>query len=355
MKKLLVLAMATMVGVSSMAQNLDVVKMPHLNNGAKVKSINIPNIEGYLTLKCDLHTHSCFSDGTVMPQMRVKELYLMGFDAMAMTDHLEYRPFEKYVKGDFNTSNTLAMESAKSLNIIVIPGTEITRDKPFGHFNALFVEDANLISDKSEEKSLAKALEQNAIIMWNHPGWPDNNSSISDIHKQLLKENKIDLVEVVNATEYYPIVGTYCDDYNLGYTANSDIHGTFGSDYGDIITPMTLVFAKERSAESLKEAMKARRTVAFCDNKLWGAETYIKALIKASLSIKRLGVKDGNHTLEIFNDSDISYTIKTGDEVVVLGAGEKRIVTLNPDSEISFINCFVRHDKNVVFSSLSEL
>jgi len=44
--------------------------------------INIPDISGYHTLKCDFHMHTVFSDGLVWPTVRVQEAYLEGLDAI---------------------------------------------------------------------------------------------------------------------------------------------------------------------------------------------------------------------------------------------------------------------------------
>jgi hypothetical protein len=38
------------------------------------REINIPDILGYKTLKCDFHIHTVFSDGDVWPTVRVRSL-----------------------------------------------------------------------------------------------------------------------------------------------------------------------------------------------------------------------------------------------------------------------------------------
>src|SRR5512133_792216 len=58
--------------------------------------INIPNILGYKTVKCDFHMHSVFSDGQVWPTVRIDEAWRDGLDAISITDHIEYRPNLKY-------------------------------------------------------------------------------------------------------------------------------------------------------------------------------------------------------------------------------------------------------------------
>ena len=51
--------------------------------------VNLPDIPGYVTLKCDFHIHTVFSDGLVWPTVRVEEAWRQGLDGIAMTDHLE--------------------------------------------------------------------------------------------------------------------------------------------------------------------------------------------------------------------------------------------------------------------------
>ena len=44
--------------------------------------IEFPDVPGYLTLKCDLHMHTVFSDGSVWPNIRVQEALRDGLDAI---------------------------------------------------------------------------------------------------------------------------------------------------------------------------------------------------------------------------------------------------------------------------------
>ncbi|NNE02167.1 MAG: PHP domain-containing protein, partial [Eudoraea sp.] len=54
-----------------------------------------PNIDGYVTLKADLHQHTVFSDGEVWPTIRVMEALRENLDAISLTEHLEYQPHEQ--------------------------------------------------------------------------------------------------------------------------------------------------------------------------------------------------------------------------------------------------------------------
>jgi hypothetical protein len=57
---------------------------------AQRKTVNLPDLPGYVTLKCDFHMHSVFSDGNVWPIVRVDEALRDGLDVIAITDHIEY-------------------------------------------------------------------------------------------------------------------------------------------------------------------------------------------------------------------------------------------------------------------------
>ena len=50
--------------------------------------IQVPDLDGYTTLKCDFHIHSVFSDGLVWPTVRVDEAYRDGLDAISLTEHI---------------------------------------------------------------------------------------------------------------------------------------------------------------------------------------------------------------------------------------------------------------------------
>ena len=67
-----------------------------------------------------------------------------GFELIAITDHLEYQPKKEDIPNpDFNRSYQIAKESVGGGDLIVLPGSEITRNMPPGHFNAIFIKDAN--------------------------------------------------------------------------------------------------------------------------------------------------------------------------------------------------------------------
>jgi hypothetical protein len=74
--------------------------------------IELPDILGYQTLKCDFHMHTIFSDGYVWPTVRIDEAWEEGLDAIAITDHIEYLPHKEYIKVDHNRAYQIAIDYA---------------------------------------------------------------------------------------------------------------------------------------------------------------------------------------------------------------------------------------------------
>jgi len=280
------------------------------------KEISIPDIKGFKTLKCDFHMHTVFSDGAVWPDIRIDEAWLEGLDAIAITDHLEYQPKDD-VKGDHNRSYDLAVSKAKQSGVLLVKGTEITKSMPPGHFNALFITDANPLNLADHRKSLRIAREQGAFVMWNHPGWKSQapDSAIwYDEHEYLHNEGLFQGMEVYNYDESYgPKVYGWAKDKNLAIMASSDIHRLVSHKYdlNKSHRPMTLIFSKDRSLEGIKEALFARRTAAYFNDTIVGQKNHLQSILNQSLRYKAKAElrKDKTIVLQIFNHSDIDYEL----------------------------------------------
>jgi len=169
--------------------------------------INIPNISDYVTLKCDFHMHTVFSDGHVWPTIRVHEAWRDGLDVIAITDHINYRDPKlkesNHLKmGNHNAPYNEAKLTAQKLGITLIKGVEINRDSPTGHFNVLFAKDINKLTDNDFFKALRVAKKQGAFIQWNHPNYKRNGKPLKwfEIHEILYKEGLLNGVEAYNGS-----------------------------------------------------------------------------------------------------------------------------------------------------------
>ena len=112
-------------------------------------AVNIPDVPGYVTLKCDFHIHTIFSDGLVWPTVRAEEAWREGLDAIAITDHIEYQPHKTDVSTNHNRSFEIARVTGKELDVLVIKGSEITHQMPPGHLNAIFLTNSMSLTSTS--------------------------------------------------------------------------------------------------------------------------------------------------------------------------------------------------------------
>lgn len=75
-------------------------------------------------MRADLHTHTIFSDGELIPAELVRRAVTLGHNAIAITDHVDNTNLE------FVVSNLVKAADLSDDNIKVIPGVEITHVAP---------------------------------------------------------------------------------------------------------------------------------------------------------------------------------------------------------------------------------
>ena len=279
--------------IFAFATTIGVIAQDHSHMGAK--PIVYPDIPGYKSLSTDFHIHSVFSDGNVWPTIRVQEALRENLDAISLTEHLEYQPHAKDLPHpDRNRAYELALKEAENHNLLIIPGSEITRAAPVGHNNAVFISDANALLAKEAQQPFEVAKNQGAFVFWNHPAWyvqqPKGNPVLSNFQKKLIQEGKLHGIEVINTGDYAEESLAIALENNLTIMGTSDVHDLIDWDYiqKGLHRPITLVFAKEKSIESLKEALFDRRTVAIF-NGLWvGKEEFVVPLLEASISVSEV-------------------------------------------------------------------
>ena len=352
MKKLLTLAVALVATLSASAQlyytdsaNKDMLRFNEREGRQRVEMV-LPQVRGFNIYKADLHNHTFFSDGSVTPEFRIKEAWHDGLDVIAVTEHVEYRPYEgkmmnfltgyvpKNVKSansnvirseatdagilsDLNYPVKLYQAAAKAYGITVIPGAEITREPTvIGHYNALFTKDNNTIYAKDPMQSIRNAKAQGAIVMQNHPGWRRTTLDMMEFEEKVYAANLIDGIEIVNGGEFYPRAITRAQKNKFFMASNTDIHGSTAEDYvlgGNGHRNMTFIFAQENTLEALREALEARRTLAYSHGTLAGEESLLVDLFKASVATKVIQkAANGSKTIQLTNNSSIKYTLRFG-------------------------------------------
>ena len=281
--------------------------------GQSRREINFPDILGYKTLKCDLHMHTVFSDGSVWPPVRVDEAWREGLDAISITDHIEYQPHKDDVPTNHGRSHDIAVSRARERNVLLIKGAEFTRETPPGHFNAIFINDANALDVEDLIEGIKIANKQNAFVFWNHPGWKPEHKGWFETHTILYENKLMHGIEVVNGGTYYPEAHQWCLEKNLTMMGNSDVHQPFTllETSPDNHRPMTLVFASQRNIDAIKEALVNGRTTVWFEKQLIGRKKYLDAIFKESVEISKPYNKYKDTIwVEIKNKSDIDIDLE---------------------------------------------
>ena len=272
-----------------------------------------PDISGYQTLVADFHTHTVFSDGLVWPSVRVHEAKRESIDIIAITDHVEYLPHCDDLPKNLNRSYEIAKAVGDKNDIIVIKGAEITRNTPPGHYNALFINDIDPLDDPNFLTQIKMANDQNGFVFWNHHTWKGIEKGMwSDVQTTMYENRWLHGMEVVNGNSYYPLAHKWCLDKDLTMFGNSDIHDP-SIDYKyapDKHRSLTLVFAKERTSESVKKALDEGRTAVWYQNSLIGKDQYLRPLFEQIIKISGVKEEDGNITCTLSNSALIDLNME---------------------------------------------
>ena len=322
------------------------------------RTMSFPDTKEYLTISTDLHTHSVFSDGHVWPNIRVAEARKDNIDVLAITEHLEYQPHIMHIPHENrNAAYIEAKRSASGTDLIVINGSEITREMPPGHTNAIFVKDANklykfdqkllpeakeLIQERAQGaelpeeqmqvienyalgnlypplEALKEAKNQGAFVFWNHPMWgsqaSDGIARLDEMHKEFITKDLLHGIEIVNTGTYSEEAFNIALENNLALIGTSDVHDLIEWDYdahNNEHRPVTLVFAKERNEASIKEALFDRRTVVVFKDRLIGKSEHLLPLLESIISISSNGYRKGTQILkiEILNNSSANMVLE---------------------------------------------
>ena len=291
--------------------------------------IILPSVGGYNPYKADLHIHSALTDGVVNIKGRVEEAWCDGLDVIAATEHMSIRPVAdtegkptpESVRLKKSSAAVKAVTSAtkvaETFGVVVIPGVELTGDaKTQGHFNALFTTDNSVIYDYDAMQSIRNADKQGALIMHNHPGWRHPTLDMTEFEKAVYAEGLVDGLELMNGAYFYPRAFNTAKEHKLFMTSNTDVHATTAQQYRENghLRNMTIIFAKECTLESLREALEAHRTLCYSFGTIGGEEKLLKEFFEASVTSKRLSVdkKGKSQRVMITNTTSLPYTLRFG-------------------------------------------
>ena len=264
-----------------------------------------------------------FSDGEVWPSIRIKEARKDGLDLISLTEHLEYLSYKNDMNitdrnRSFEISNSMLKEEEA---LMVINGSEITKPMPPGHFNAVFIKDANLLINPDGEKAIIEANKQGAFVFWNHPNWVENRDDaiarFDDLHKKLLRKKLFHGIEVVNEHTYSEEALALALDNDLTIMGTSDIHGlinwTFEKEK-NYHRPVTFIISDNITKASIKDALFAQKTFVWHRDMLIGKEENILPIMNENITVTSNGYYKKIVTIKISNSGIVPLKLKyTGD------------------------------------------
>ena len=277
------------------------------------------------------------------PALESRKALRDGLDAVAITDHLEYQPhLGDILHLDRSRPFQEAVSAAEDANLIIISGSEITRSAPAGHMNAVFVQDPNKLlrvnkdptnpsdvdayySDVGRlggwvwpaQEAVKVANDQGAFVFWNHAwsNFPNAIPVIPEFHRENAANDLLHGIEIANGRNYSEEAFQIALDHDLALIGVSDVHNLIDWDYEPHKgghRPVTLVFARERSAGAIREALFDQRTVVWYKNLLAGRSPQLMPLLEACLTLESVAYRQDTEILAvtISNMSDVNFRLK---------------------------------------------
>jgi hypothetical protein len=274
-------------------------------------------------ISSDLHIHSVFSDGSVWPTIRVDEAIRDSIDLISLTEHLEYQSHISDIPHtNRNRSFQIAGGYVQKKPLAVVHGTEITKPMPPGHFNAIFIKDANKFFDKNKEplsfiNGIKEANNQGAFVFWNHPMWEANRSDgiakLDPIHKEVINKKLLHGIEVVNFDTFSEEAMQIALDNELTMMGTSDVHVLIDWDFNkkeeSFHRPITFIMSKNRTIKSIRDALFNGDTFIWYRDLIIGRSNNLKQVIQNNLKVISKGYGFKGRKVEILQVELINKSV----------------------------------------------
>ena len=279
--------------------------------------------KGVFYISSDLHIHSVFSDGSVWPTIRVDEAVRDSIDLISLTEHLEYQSHISDIPHtNRNRSFQIAGGYVQKKPLAVVHGTEITKPMPPGHFNAIFIKDANKFFEKNKEplifiKGIKEANKQGAFVFWNHPMWEANRSDgiakLDPIHKEVIDKKLLHGIEVVNFDTFSEEAMQIALDNELTMMGTSDVHVLIDWDFNkeeeSFNRQITFIMSKNRTIKSIRDALFNGNTFIWYRDLIICKSNNLKQVIENNLKVVSKGYGFKGRKVEILQVELINKSV----------------------------------------------
>ena len=291
--------------------------------------LRFPRLGDFEVVTGDFHIHTLYSEGTVMPSVRLYEAWTEGLDVVAITDHVEFlRTAMPEKKG---RAFEEVGELAKALDLVLIRGAEVSTvysaerelmsqvtARKNTDFIVLFVKDENALFAPFDV-AMERARQQGCVNIWAHPGrdWrpiPQRFLDMGWLHGIELRNTGGAAgteVDEVSGRRLYPQVAEWARDKKLAIIASSDVHSPaqFEREPGQP-RDYTLLLVRERSPEGVREAILAQRTMTWFEGVLWGSAENLALLAGEALTVESINVAGKLQGLRVRNRCSFPFEVK---------------------------------------------
>ena len=259
-----------------------------------------PDLFPLTPYKGDHHLHSWMSDGTDSPLYMAAYACRRGCDYCAITDHRKWEPSlltQAYYAGtgvDFMVMQGEEVHSPDNPVHILSLGAEESvndwwRDHEDEYRAAVEAQLPEIDADMNPEDRYACAASQvmfdyirakKGLSVFCHPHWIRWKAlhQVEDITDYLMENRRFDALELVAGGAYedglHMQVSYYHKYEKMPIVGNSDAHGVANGSLEP--SAYTITFAKELSAEAIKEAICAGYAIGGHDNCLFGDYRLVK-------------------------------------------------------------------------------
>ncbi len=294
-----------------------------LNINAQKRKEFFKSPEGVFYVSSDLHIHSVFSDGVVWPTVRVDEALRDSIDLISLTEHLEYQSHLYDIPhNNRNRSFQIADEYVQKRPLSIVHGTEITKPMPPGHFNAIFIKDANKFFGNDKKPlnfidAINEANNQGAFVFWNHPMWEANRSDgiakLDPIHIDVINNKLLHGIEVVNFDTFSEEAMQIAIENELTMMGTSDVHVLIEWDFNiekeSFHRPITFIMSKNRTMKSVRDALFNGDTFIWYRDLIIGKSKNLKQVIENNLEVISKGYEYNNRKVEILQLEFINKSV----------------------------------------------
>ena len=222
---------------------------------------------------------------------------------ISLTEHLEYQSHLRDIPHpDRNRSYQIAGGYVKNQPLAVVHGTEITKPMPPGHFNAIFINDANKFFDKEKkalafDKAIKEANKQGAFVFWNHPHWEANRkdgiAKLDPIHNEIINKKLLHGIEVVNMFTFSEEALDIALENDLTILGTSDVHVLIDWDFNNeresYHRPLTFIISENRTIKSTSDALFNGDTFVWYHDLIIGKEENLKIVAENNFTITSEG------------------------------------------------------------------